>query len=474
MKAQIEQINQIFSDCLPKKISLKEWSAKFRLLDTHFINSFYYYNNNDWGRYLFPPATFMVYGARQLRHLKFDNSLAALRLWGFSFNESERLFRAKQIGKKVIATMGDLGIVPIIVMAFPDCIPFYPECIWWTPFFSESNVLLDRASELGMPEASCFVRAALAAFDKKAYFPKPDLLFASTGASCDDYSCIMQMVEHLGHKLIWLEIPYRRAQAQHFPDEEYKVTTQGYQYPARLEKYLVDEYKKVWHSMIELTQVNDIALLELSIKKANRLRRLVEDIKKLVYNAEIAPFPALEMMVIEFGNLYGYADFDEWFSICEMVYETVQKRVERGIGVLSEKAIPIAWITPSADPILLNLVEDLGGRVITTEYVINQALVEIEEDINPFNALARSFLNASLIGSTDERVRRIKEKIEQGKIKGVIITNMLGASHCAMETKLIAQILNQISVLTIDVPAPTGITEQLKTRIAAFLETIKN
>lgn len=457
----------------PKKISLEEWSRQVRELSTDFINSFYYYHNSDWGRYLFPPATFMVYGARKLKQLKFDNSLASLRLWGFIFNESERLFRAKQVGKKVIATMGDLGVVPIIVWAFPDCIPFYPECTWWTPFFNDSNVLLDRASEMGVPEASCFVRATLAAFEKKAYFPQPDLLFASTGASCDDYSCIMQMVENLGQKLIWREIPYRKHLTATLVNEHYKTTIQGYKYPGRLEDYLVNEYKKVWEEMVVSTGIDDIELLRKSIEKANRLRRLVEGIKKLTYEAEIAPFPALELMIVEFGNLYGYGDFDEWFRICEMVYEVIRRRVEKGVGVLDVKAVPIAWITPSADPILLNLVEELGGRIVATEYVINQALTEIEENINPFNALARTFLNASLIGSTEERVRRIVEKVEQVKIKGVLITNMLGASHCAMETKLIEKILRKVPVLSIDVPAPTGITEQIKTRITAFIETLK-
>lgn len=458
---------------LPKKISLKEWSRQFCQLDTAFINSFYYYKNNDWGRYLFPPATFMVYGTRQLKHLKLDNSLASLRLWGFSFNESERLFRAKQNGKKVIAAMGDLGTVPVIIMAFPDSIPFYPDCTWWTPFFNESNVLLDRASEMGVPEASCFVRSALAAFDKKAYFPKPDLLFASTGASCDDYSGIMQMIGNLGHDLTWLEMPNRRPHQKYFTSEEYKKTAQGMEYPARFEDYLVHEYKKVWQKMSELTGIDNIELLKTSIKKTNKLRRLVEDIKSVCYQTQIAPLPALEMMVIEFGNLYAYADFDEWFDICQMIYETIQERVKKGVGVLDKNAVPIAWIMPTADPILLNLVEDLGGRVVATEYVINQALSPIEENIDPFSALARSFLNASLIGSTEERVRGIKEQVEQNKIKGVIITNMLGASHCAMETKLIEKMLGKVPVLAIDVPAPLGITEQLKTRIAAFMETLK-
>jgi benzoyl-CoA reductase/2-hydroxyglutaryl-CoA dehydratase subunit BcrC/BadD/HgdB len=226
--------------------------------------------------------------------------------------------------------------------------------------------------------------------------------------------------------------------------------------------------------MVELSGVdNKVRLIE-SIKKANRLRILVENIKKLTYESPIAPLPALELMTIEFGNLYGYADFDEWIDILEMVYETVEKRVKQGIGVLKADAIPIAWITPSADPLLLNLVEDFGLRIVETEYVINQALVAIEEDIEPFRALARSFLQASLIGSTQERIKKITEGVKAKRIAGVLITNMIGASHCAMETRLMEKMLSDVPVLSIDVPAPFGITEQLKTRIAAFAETLRN
>ena len=462
----------MFEDIVPRKISLKEWSRQFRELDDATIRKYTYYKNNDWGTYLSPPATFMVYGVRELRKLKFDNSLAALRLWGFTLNESERLFRARQSEKHVIATMGDLGTVPVIVMAFPNCVPFYPDCTWWTPFMNESTVLLDRASELGTPEASCFVRSTLAAFNKMAYFPKPELLFASTGASCDDYSCIMQMVEDLGYDLTWLEIPSRRADRNGRCKDLYRTTVQGFEYPERFETYLVHEYKRVWKKMATLTGMDDIKHLEQSIRKVNEMRRLVHKIKELTYRADIAPLSGLEMMIIEFGNLYGYADVDEWLDILRMIHEMVNRRVSERIGVLDRNAIPIAWITPTADPLLLNIVEDLGGRIAATEYVINQALVEIEEDIDPFHALARSFLNASLIGSTSERVRHILADIEADKVRGVIITNMLGCSHCAMETRLIEEKLKAVPVLAIDVPAPLGITEQLKTRIAAFMETL--
>uniref|UniRef100_A0A7C3Z3D0 2-hydroxyacyl-CoA dehydratase n=1 Tax=candidate division WOR-3 bacterium TaxID=2052148 RepID=A0A7C3Z3D0_UNCW3 len=442
-------------DFPPKKITLAEWSAQFRKIPDSLIKNFYYYGNPDWGRYLSPPATFMVYGARELSKLKFDNSISCLRLWGFVFNESERLFRAQQIGKKVIATMGDLGIIPIIVSAFPESVPFYPECFWWTPFYNESNVLFDQAGELGVPEASCFSKAVVSAFYKKAYFPRPHLIIASTGASCDDYSCIMQIIADFDCQPFWVEIPLRRK------GKEEKFV-----------EYLTTEYYRVWQKLEEIFGKNEISTLTETIKRMNRLRKMVKELQEMVHTAPIAPLPALEMMVIEFGNLDGYGNFGEWEKIVADVLKTVEKRVKEKVGVLKEEAIPIAWVTPSADPILLNLMEDLGCRVVATEYLINQASVLIEEG-EPFSSLARAFLSASLIGQTKERVGRIKEEIKKGKVRGVLITNVLGASHCALETRLIEAELKDVPVLAIDVPKPKGITEAIKNRLWAFIETIR-
>lgn len=469
-----------FKEPKPKRITFRAWTRQFHNISDELIKKYRYYDNPEWGIYLSPPATFMVYGARELKRLKFDNSLAALRLWGFIFNETERLFRAKQIGKKIIAVMGDLGIVPVVVYAFPDCIPFYPECCWWIPFFRESTDLLKTASELGAPESACFVRSALSAFYKKAYFPKPDLIIASTGASCDDYSCIMQRVARMGYDLLWVEIPYRKTPFTSFltkktsyKENEYVRTTEGLFYHKRVEEYLVAEYERIWQSLFKLTKVNNPNRLVETIKKINELRRMVKEIQEMNYESPIAPLPALELTAIEFGNLYGYGDIDEWFEVVKFYHNVVKERVAKGVGVLKKDAIPIAWVTPSADPYLLNLVEDLGCRVVATEYVINQAMVQIEDDREPMSALARAFINASLIGTTAERIKAINEKIAKGKIRGVLSTTMFGASHCSMETKLIEKKIKGVPVLTIDVPEPFGINAQIRNRLEAFVESIR-
>ena len=155
-----------WADPKPARVTFDEWQGLFEQVPEALIEQYHYFppGREAFSKYLFPPQTFAVYGMRHLRRLKYDNSLASLRMWGFVQNETERLFRARQTGRRVIAAMGDLGAVPVIVNSFPDCVAFYPDCIWWTPFAMESRVLFDAAAELGIGDATCFSRAALGAF----------------------------------------------------------------------------------------------------------------------------------------------------------------------------------------------------------------------------------------------------------------------------------------------------------------------
>jgi benzoyl-CoA reductase/2-hydroxyglutaryl-CoA dehydratase subunit BcrC/BadD/HgdB len=445
-----------WSDPVPARVSFDEWLELFERVPDDVIERYHYFppNAEAWSKYLFPPQTFAIYGARHLRRLRFDNSLAALRLWGVVQNETERLFRARQTGRHVIATMGDLGAVPVVVNSFPGCVAFYPDCIWWTPFVMESNVLFDAAAEQGIPDATCFSRAALGAFAKHSYFPDPELVIASTGASCDDFSGVEQLAAGLVREVLWVEEPLRK---------ECRI--------------LVSEYERVVRRMQaltghELTQAG----LRVGVARANRVRRLVERLRALAY-ADGA-LASLEMMVVEFGNLHYYSDMDEWPHVLEHLLETAESRRAAGQHVVEPDALRLVWVTPPADPLLLTYIEDSGARIVGTEYVINQALEPIDEAKPPIEAIAESFMAASLIGTSRARAESVIRQARDRHAEGVVISNIMGGSHCAMESRLIAdQVKTELDlpVLEFDVAPPAReIDRQLQTRIEAFLELVRS
>ncbi|MEO0073035.1 MAG: 2-hydroxyacyl-CoA dehydratase family protein [candidate division WOR-3 bacterium] len=473
----------LWQDPLPARITFDEWAELFETVPDELIQSFRYFRrpdesesprvhsdtSNHWSQYLFPPQTFAIYGCRHLRRLKFDNSLAALRLWGFVQNETERLFRARQIGRHVIATMGDLGAVPVIVNSFPDCIAFYPDCSWWTPFVMESKVLLETAAELGIGEATCFSRAALAAFARRAYFPVPEMVIAATGASCDDYSGVEQLVADIARELLWVELPLRRLGTCQ--------TFTGMVYEAQARELLVSEFRRVVERLEHLTgcRVTDEELGR-SIRRTNRLRRMVMELRRLAYGDGV--LPALEMMVVEFGNLHCYSDPDEWERVVEHLLQTARQRRQANRRVVLEDALRLVWVTPPADPLLLTFVEDRGARLVGTEYVINQALEPIDEEKEPLTAIAESFMAASLIGTSRQRSELIIQQLYANRAEGVVISGILGGSHCAMEARLIADRVKAetgLPVLEFDVAPPAReIDRQLATRIEAFLELLRD
>jgi benzoyl-CoA reductase/2-hydroxyglutaryl-CoA dehydratase subunit BcrC/BadD/HgdB len=451
-----------WTDPKPGRVSFDEWLGLFEGVTDETIERYHYYGNRDaWSKYLFPPQTFAIYGMRHLRRLKFDNSLAALRMWGFVQNETERLFRARQTGRRVVATMGDLGAVPIIVNSFPGCVAFYPDCIWWTPFVMESRVLFDAAADLGIGDSACFSRAALGAFAKHSYFPDPELVIASTGATCDDYSGVEQLAADVATDVLWVEAPVRNE-------------------PGRTETsapMLVKEYERVVERMERLTGhgITGEKLRE-GVRRANRVRRLVARLRELAFRE--AALPALEMMVVEFGSLHYYSDQDEWTAVLEHLLATAEERAARGERVLPADALRVVWVTPPADPLLLTCVEDSGARIVGTEYVINQALEIVDESRPPLAAIADSFLAASLTGSSRARAQSAIEQARRYDAEGVIISGIFGGSHCSMESRLIAGYVKDaldLPVLEFDVTSPSNeVSRQLRTRIAAFLEVLAN
>ncbi len=458
-------------DAAAAKLTSREWHRLFSQVPEALIDRFRYYREygrTAWNTYLIPPSTFAAYGVRYLQKLQFDNSLAALRLWGFTLTESERLFRARQQGKKVIALMGDLGPLAPLIYAFPEAVAFYPECHWWTPFLYESNDLFETAGKKGLGEDCCFVRAALGAFLKNCYFPGPDLCIAGVGATCDDMAAVIQGAYNLNYPFVWYEIPYLLP-----------ASGAGLNSTRALAALLISQFRSLIAKLEEITDTSfDEVALSRIIHKINRFREAVNKTRRYAYQGEGATLPALEMMNLEFMGLAYYADLDEAIDIAEHLKGTAEQRHQKGDFVTAPDALRLFWVTPPADPILLNHVEELGGRVVGTEYLINQIREPLSEKLPPLEAIAQGMLNMSLIGSSVRRAQAIIVEAQAVKAEGVIISSILASSHCASENRIIAEEVRQaldIPVLVFNVVGPGKERQQsqILNRLQAFMEVLR-
>ena len=462
-----------YQDLAPAKVSFSKWNELFERIPLDAIAGFRYYRDcpADWSTYLFPPCTYSAYGARHLKRLQFDNGLAAWRLWSFLLSESERLFRARQVGKSVVATSGDLGVLPVLVSGFSNAVPFYPDCHWATPFLGESSVLFDAAQRYGLGENACFSRASLGAAFKGAYFPEPALYLCASGATCDDFHAVMDLIQWSGRRVHWFGIPHCRDAGVHAASNGHPA------HDAVNRRYLVQQLERAAQVLSQaLQQPWSPTQLQDAIARVNRLRATVDRLRHLTFSAPRAPLPAVEAYYAEYALLHYYGDLEECQRVLDHLLATVEQRVRAQQGVLQEDALKVVWVSPTPDPRVLDFWESLGGRVVGTEYLNRQSLLPLRTDLPPLEALAEALLHGSLFGTTRRRTGTVLEQCHRYGAQGVIISSTFGASHCAAETSLLAYLVKRAGLPALHFEVPfTGaqLSGQVRTRLEAFAELLR-
>lgn len=451
----------------PRKLTLPEWEARYGELRNAGLQE---------ASYGGPLARHVADGDTRLRHLAFDNSAAALRLWNFLLTEEDRLRQARAEGKFIVGAMKDLGTVPVLAWSFPEVVAFYPDGAWWIPCVMEqSGGLLAIADQLGIDESFCPVRAMLGAFVSGEHFPIPDLLTCNVGACCDDFSAIAQRLEGLGHPILWWELPPFRSPD---PGEETMRLADGTPVPAAQVRFVAGEFRRVAEVIsTRCGSTLDEALLADGIRVANRVRAVLRELRQLVFTAPRCPLPALELMIAEMLIIHFCSDRDESEIVLQELLAEVRRRVDEQVGVLPEGAARVYWVNPVADLRVMNLLEDCGLRLCGTDFMFPHSLAPIAEDQLPLTALALTALGDPMIGSVARRAEHIVREARELRSEAVVIARIPGASHCAFEATAIRKILQRecpLPLLEIEVPPLTdAVRASLRTRLEALAETIR-
>jgi len=416
-------------------------------------------------------------GDLRLPRLLFDDSPAALRLWNFLLSEEGRLFAAKENGTRIVGTMKDLGTVPILAYSMPDCIAFYPDGAWWIPCVMELSAgLLAVADSLGLPETFCPVRAMAGAFLDEGHFPAPDLVTCSVGAVCDDFSAIAMRLNGLGVPVHFFEMPHRRAPEG--PGEESVALPGGFQAPRSQVDFVRGELEGVARQVEAICgEVLTDERLAVGIAEANRVRRLVRDLRQVVFTAERAPLPALELLIAEMLSIHYCSDRDETIAVLTDLLSEARRRVREGVGVLEPDAARIFWVNPVADLKVMNLLEECGGRLCGTEFLFCHAIDPIPADLAPMEALARAALADPMVGPTKDRADRIVFDASEYGAEAVIVSRIPGASHCVREGGVIAtRVRAELSIPVIEIEVPPvsdALMPALRTRLEALVEAVR-
>ncbi len=451
----------------PRRIRLEDWTRRYAELRAAGLSE---------PSYGGPLERHVLDGDLRLPKLLYDDSPAALRLWNFLLTEEDRLQAARAEGKKLVGAMKDLGTVPVMAWSLPGVVAFYPDGAWWIPCVMELSAgLLAVADRLGVDESFCPVRAMLGAFLTEAHYPIPDLLTCNAGAVCDDFSAIAQRLAGLGHPVLWWESPHRRRPD---PGEEAVELPGGFTAPRGHVALVREELARIREALGRLAglPLTDERLAE-GIRAANRVRRVLRELRDLAYTADPCPLPALEMLIAEMLALHFCSDREEALAVLGELLGEVRGRVAEGTGVLDPGAARIFWVNPVADLSAMNLLEDCGGRVCGTDYLFSHALDEIPGDLEPLEALARMAVADPMTGSAADRAERICRDAARFGAEAVLVSRIPGASHCATEGRIIGDAVDRslgLPVLEIEVPPLIdSVRAGISGRMEALVETVR-
>lgn len=451
---------------IPARISFDEWEAQ-ALANGHAQGS---------SRLLQPLGRYVRRGDARLPKLCYDNSGAALSLWNLVLSEEDRLHEARIRGAKIVGSMKDLGTVPVIAYAAPNLVAFYPDGAWWTPCIMEDSTgLLPIAEGLGLGESFCPVRAMAAAFVTRAHFPVPDMLICSAGAICDDFSAIAQRLEGMGYPIFWWEIPHRRAPSD---GEESVQLGPVLRAPARLVRHVSAELDRIRGLLQDLSgHVIGADALGASIRRANRIRAMLRELRELVFAAEPCPLPGLEVMLAEMLAIHFCSGPALSETVLDGLLATVRERVAAGQGVLPEGAVRVFWVNPVADLRVLNVLEESGGRLCGTDFMIGHALQPISEVMPPIEALACAALADPMVGSAEDRASEVCRDAARLRAEAVVVSRIPGASHCAYEGHVIkTQVQERLGLPVVEIETPPvcdSLLPSLRTRLEALVETAR-
>lgn len=388
--------------------------------------------------------------------------------------------KAREEGRKIIYTAMTVGGEIPIALSSPAFYVLYLEWqanLYWGVLKGERD-FYSQSERYGVAREMCAWTKANMGSVINALWGQPDLLVAGCGSSCDDASKVCEILEWMGHKTYYAEVPYRRNPL--FNDVNIGQDSAGLMlYTPEILEFQVQEYRR-FKALLEEESGIKITddMLRQTIRYYNRARKAISEIIEM-RKARPTPLGAVETFLIQGCCNYLMGDPAGFCEAVETLRDEVAEIVERGEGVIDEDAVRITFCgNPYLDFQIFNQIEDAGATILGWEGG-PVLLTPIDEEKDPLLALAENFLgDYPPFGDTEGMIRHIISKSKEFDCEGAIWNVQLGCSHSPVEGSIIQKEVEKalgIPVLLTftDLPGdhPSG---QVTTRIEAFVEMVKN
>ncbi len=256
-------------------------------------------------------------------------------------------------------------------------------------------------------------------------------------------------------------------------------------YTVDLESAMTHWYAEIMRLKAFLEEKTGIAVTPSALNKQiaihNRVKRLIGQFAATCVD-ECVPISGRDAMVVMAGRNFS-VDLDAYADLLERFVAELTSLKEDGQSVCRPHAPRILLtgtpIGKGSDKVL-RLIEASGGIVVCQENcsgVKSLHLLTCEEAEDPFMALARTTLRTpcACMSPNRDRLDRLGKLVDEFNVQGVVDLTWQSCHTYNVESYLLREFLEAkhgVPVLHVETGYSPSDSEQLRTRIEAFLEMV--
>ncbi|MFX0136874.1 MAG: 2-hydroxyacyl-CoA dehydratase subunit D [Candidatus Hodarchaeota archaeon] len=354
---------------------------------------------------------------------------------------------------------------PLELFFANDVIPLQPELLSAGLALLQANTQkILTESEKYISKDCCSLQRHLIGNYILGGFPKnPDMIVATNFNSCDSQGKIFELLNYYEKKpIIFID----------FGAEE---NEDGIEYIKTQLLHAADFIG--YHSKYE--EFNEENLKEI-IKLSNQSTDLHNEINDLRARSKPPPINSYDGFLIDVINLTNKCgNFYDCISLHKKILKKIKERVAKGEGVVNDDALRIMWLNL---PPLYNmglfgeLFEQNNATIVYNEIFLANSYKIEGKDI--FEGLAKKYMKNLLNGSIEKRVQMNLEAAKKYKIDAAIHYSTWGCRPLISSAPSVQRAFQDedIPFLILDggcVDPTQSSSEQIKTRLEAFLEMIR-
>ncbi|GAW93808.1 2-hydroxyacyl-CoA dehydratase subunit D [Calderihabitans maritimus] len=242
--------------------------------------------------------------------------------------------------------------------------------------------------------------------------------------------------------------------------------------PAALE-FLIEEFKNIIHSLEVFTgrEITNEQLNE-AIEVYNEKRRLLKEVD-LARSENPPRLRSTEAMQLTLASMY--LDVVEANQLLRQYLEdngnNTNNFQRKRLHLSGSCLVDHRWVT---------LIEECGGQVVSDDLCTGSRYYwqEVKTGKNPLEALAERYINkipCFCVHPTQRRFDLIKKLVLERQVEGVVILLQKFCDTYLFEYPAIKEMLDELGVSSLFIEVEQGMssTGQVKTRIEAFIESLK-